>query len=329
MNRRKALLVLSALTTSVVGTQAVLGQSLKPIPRVTILFFGRSSSSNSGGREEFRRGMLDNGYVDGKNVLFEEIYIGERSNKLPEIISDILVRKPAVIVLTGSQTVRAAKLATSTVPIVANGMSDPVEQGFAISLAHPGGNITGFTTLAEELVNKRLEVLLEIVPKAKRIGYLANPANPTNSKRITQVEAAAKRLGLTVFVFNATSETEFDQALKLITKERVDALLVGVDALHLLFRQKIIDALAKNRMPAIHGFTASALDGGLMSYSPNQKGSYLKVARLVHQILNGANPGDLPIEQPTQVDLFLNLGTAKQLGIKFPQSILVRADRVI
>lgn len=249
--------------------------------------------------------------------------------RLPEAIRDLLSRKPDVLVVGGSQAVHAAKAATSSTPIVMVSIADPAGQGIVASLSRPGGNITGNAILSEVLATKRLELLHEILPKAKRLGFLANPSNPVTPLILNPLRTAALKLGVDVIQFNASNVGELDEALKSIASRRIDGLIISQDVLAYVYGNRIADFLFRNRVPAIHGFSESVLAGGLISYAPSIEEYYRNAARFVARILNGAMSGDLPIEQPTRMEMFVNLKTAKALGITIPSTVLLRADRVI
>lgn len=241
-------------------------QSLSTLPRVAILHVG-SPESDKQERAAFAEGLRKQGYSDGKNMVLDESYIAGRNDKLPEIIREILARKPAVLVVGGSQSVHAARGATRTVPIVVYSMADPVGQGIVQSLAHPGGNITGIAILSEILIAKRLEILTETLPAARKIGHLSNPQNPMASALAGYASAAAKKAGVELVVLSASSASELQQVLKGLTRKNVDALLLGQDATLIVHRDLILKALAASRVPAMHGFSLLAEEGGLMSYS--------------------------------------------------------------
>ncbi len=302
-------------------------QTPAALPRVAILHIGTPETDKER-RLDFLQGLREQGYVDGKNLLLDETFVAGRDARLPEIIVEILGRKPAVLVVGGSQSVRAAKTATATVPIVVYSVADPVGQGIVPSLSRPGGNITGIAILSEILIAKRVEILLEVVPNARRIAYLANPKNPVMTALANVASTAAKRLGATVTVVKASNEAEIEEALKGITRRRFDAVLMSGDVTAFTNRKMIAELLALNRVPAMHGFAENVDAGGLMSYSAG-RGSSRHSATFVSRILKGAKPGDLPFEQPTQMELVLNVKAAKNLGITFPLTVLLRADRVI
>ena len=324
MNRRAVILhVLAALLLP-----GALFAQPAPVPRVAIIHTGTPETDRPF-RKSFAQGMRERGYVNGKNVILEEVYAAGGDQRLPELIADLLRRKPAVLLVGGGQAVQAAKAATSSVPIVVYSMADPVGQGVAASLARPGGNITGIAILSEALVGKRLEILLEVVPKARRVAYLMNPRNPAAEKIFASAEVAARNLGVVLTGFRASNAAEIGEALKAIAKQRADAVLLTQDTTAYTFRKLIADSLAASRIPAMHGFGEAVVEGALMSYSANLNENRRHAASFVDRILKGANPGDLPFEQATHMEMVVNTRAAKGLGITFPQTVLLRADRVI
>ncbi len=280
-------------------------------------------------REVFAQGLREHGYVAGKNVILDERFAEAGTDRLPEAIRNLLSRKPDVLVVAGSQAINAAKAATTTVPIVMVSVADPVGQGLVASLARPGGNITGNAILAEVLVTKRLELLWEVIPKAKRVAYVANPTNQSTPAVVSQLRAAARALGIDIVLFNASTIDELEEVLKDAARQRVDALMINQDVMSFIFRKRIAESISRIRIPAMHGFSETVVEGGLISYSASTLEFYRNAAKFASRILKGAKPGDLPIELPTKMEMFVNLKTAKALGIAIPQSVLLRADRVI
>ncbi len=298
------------------------------LPRVAIVYNG-TPEIDKNDRDTFEQAMRSDGYVDGKNMVLDSVFIGGRNEGLTRAIRDLIGRKPAVIVVWNSQATHAAKAATTTIPIVMGAVGDPVGQGYVASLARPGGNITGNATLTLALGAKRLEILKELVPKATQVGYIVNVANPGYPVAMQHVEASARNLGIRVVQFRATNEAELDSALLAVAAARMDAVIMTGDPLGNLHRRKIVESLSRTRMPAIHSFAEAVVDGGLISYTGDRAEFSRSAARFVDRILKGAKPADLPIEQPTKFNLVVNLKTAKALGITIPQTVLLRADRVI
>jgi putative ABC transport system substrate-binding protein len=235
-----------------------------------------------------------------------------------------------LIVASGTPASFAAKQATSTIPLVMGALAaNPVETGLVASLARPGGNVTGNTTLGAEVGAKRLEFVKELVPRATQIALLWNPDNPANVRIHAELVEKAPTVGLKLFSVRVRTAEEFDGALALLAKERPDALLLTADPMHQLHMGQVIEFAAKQRLPAIYNTKDSVMAGGLMSYGANQPELYRRAATYVAKILNGAKVGELPVEQPTKFELVINLKTAKALGLKIPPSVLARADEVI
>jgi putative ABC transport system substrate-binding protein len=253
--------------------------------------------------EAFRQGLRNLGYVEGKNVAFEVRASGGKAKRSVYFANELVRLKVDVIVAGGSTNIKAAKDATSTIPIVMSGVNDPIALGFVASLAHPGGNITGVSNLAPELSGKRLELLREMLPRVSYVAHLQ--------------------------VFEVDGEAELEKAVAAAKKQRADALMQIEAGAFYPYQQQIIGLAAKNRLPAIYNRRIDAEVGGLMSYGLNAAERVQVVAALVGKILKGAKPADLPIEQPTKFELVINLKTAKQIGLTIPPNVLARADRVI
>lgn len=279
----------------------------------------------------FRQGLADAGYTEGKNLTIEFRWAERRYDRLPTMAADLARHHVAVIVATGgSPTVLAAKAATSTIPIVFTLGNDPVRLGLVASLNRPGGNITGVSVLTLELAAKRLEVLHALVPKASVIGILENPDNPAVAGPEPQAtQEAARSLGLQLVVLNARNEEEIAAAFAKIAEVHAGALLVGSDALLEARREQLIALAARYAVPTLYSETGIVAAGGLASYAANFNVAYREAGVYVGKILDGAKPAELPILQPSSVELAINLKTAKALGLTVPQSLLMRADEVI
>jgi putative tryptophan/tyrosine transport system substrate-binding protein len=277
----------------------------------------------------FRDGLKDAGYVEGQNLAIEYRWAEGQYDRLPILAAELVRRPVAVIVAGGIPAVFAVKAATSTIPVVFNAAGDPVRLGIVSSFNRPGGNITGVSFLGAEPVAKRLELLLEVVPKASVIGVLENPANPRADLDIAEVQAAARTMGKEIVIAKATSERDFDAAFAMLVQRRVGALLVPSDSLFFVQREELIKLVAQHALPAIYDIREFASAGGLLSYGPSFTDDYRLIAGQVVEILKGAKPADMPVLQPTKFELVINLKTAKALGLTIPQSILLRADEVI
>jgi putative ABC transport system substrate-binding protein len=278
--------------------------------------------------EAFRQAMRDLGYVEGKNYVLEIRGGGAEADRLA---AELVRLKVDIIVAGGTPALRAAIKATSTIPIVMRASTDPVEGGFVPSLARPGGNITGATSITVDLSEKRFELLAEAVPGVRRIAVL------TTSQRVAagessvykKLEAVARVLGVKLHVMSARDPDTIDKAFVAMTKERAQALLVTPNPRYLQHGEHIINHAAAHRLPAIYYQPIFVENGGLMSYATNNADEYRRAAVYVDKILKGAKPADLPIEQPTKFELVINLRTAKQIGLTIPPNVLARADRVI
>jgi putative ABC transport system substrate-binding protein len=279
----------------------------------------------------FRRGLTETGYVEGKNVAIEFRRAEGHYDKLPALAADLVSRHVAVLVATGGvASARAAKAATSTIPILFFGVTDPVGSSLVESLGRPGGNITGVSILDLELLAKRVELLHEMVPRATVIALLVNPANNRGAEsNAREAQEATHSLGLQLHVLQARSEQDFDAAFATLVQLRVGALVVASD-LFLSSRGKLIAGLAaRHAVPTMFEARDSVAAGALMSYGPNLSEAYRQVGIYTGKILNGAKPADLPVLQPTTFELVINMKTAKEIGLTIPQSLLLRADEVI
>jgi putative tryptophan/tyrosine transport system substrate-binding protein len=279
--------------------------------------------------EAFRQGLRERGWVEGRNAVIEWRFAEGRMERFPDLAADLVRLKVDLIVTTGGPAARAAKQATTTIPIVAVAVSDPVGQGFVASLARPGGNVTGLATLFPELAVKRLGLLKEILPGVSRVAVLWNAANPGNVIILRGVQAAARTLGVTLQSREVRGPDDFEAAFAKMSRERHDALMILDDPLLFQYRASIVDFAAKKRLPTMHPFRESVEAGGLIAYSVNLAELNRRAAEYVDKILKGADPAELPIEQPQKFELVINLKTAKALGLTIPPSLLQRADQVI
>ena len=318
--RRRFLLASSALLAA-----PLLRAQTSAMPVIGYLSNG-SAGPSSRVVEAFRRGLGEAGYVEGKNVVIEYRWADGRFDQIPRFAADLVNRQVAVIVATGGAvTWVPAKVASTTIPIVFSGGTDPVKLGLVASLGRPGGNATGVTSNSVELSAKRLQLLRALVPTATLISVLVNdPYEP-----VDEFQATARAIGQQVLIVNARSERDFDAAFAEIVRKRAGALLVGPSAFLLTQRAQLVALTTKHAIPACYPFPDYVDAGGLMSYGDNPAERSRLVGVYAGRILKGAKPADLPVLQPTEYELALNLRTAKTLGIKIPQSILVRANRVI
>jgi putative ABC transport system substrate-binding protein len=280
--------------------------------------------------EAFRQGLRDHGYVDGRTIVLEYRWGEGQPERFRDLATELVRLKVDVIVAGGTMAIRAAKQATGTIPIVMALGGDPVSWGFAASLARPGGNLTGVSVgFDERLGGKWIELLKEALPELRHLAVLRNPDVIGPYAVYTEASAAARGLGLTLYSLEARRAEEIEKAFAAMTRERVGALLVLPSALYNAERQRLVELAARNRLPAMYEHREFVDVGGLMSYGPNLPDLFRRPASYVDKILKGANPGDLPIEQPTKFELVINMKTAKGLGLAIPSSLLLRADRVV
>jgi len=281
--------------------------------------------------EAFRQGLRERGYIEGQNLLIEDRYAEGSQERLRDLAAELARLPVDVIVAEGAAAIRAAQHATRTIPIVMAATSDPVEEGFVASLAHPGGNITGLSFLGAELPGKRLELLKETVPQSTRIAVLANPAYPAYETTMHNLTGAARALGLHLHVVEVHRADELDTAFAALTQAGADAVMVIPDAVLLNSErgQVVADLAATHRLPVMYGWREWVVAGCLMSYGPSRPGMYRRVAIYVDKLLKGANPAELPVEQATTFELVINLKTAHALGLTIPPRLLFQADEVI
>ena len=277
----------------------------------------------------FHQGLSETGYVEGRNVAIEYRSADGQYDRLPPLAADLVRRRVNVLAATGTPTGLPAKAATTTIPIVFVTGSDPVEQGLVANLNRPGGNLTGATTLAVELGQKRMELLRELVPTATLIGVLVNPTGPNLKTVLRDLHAAARTLGLPIHVLHASTERDFDTVFATLVRLRAGALVIGTDTFFNSQSGKLAVLTVRHAVPAIYQYREFAAAGGLMSYAGSITDAYRLAGVYTGRILKGEKPSDLPVQQSTKAELFINLTTAKALGITIPQSILTRADEVI
>ena len=282
---------------------------------------------NAANVQGFRQGLRELGYVEGASFAIEYRSADGQDRQFPGLASELVRLKVDLILTRGTPAALAAKNATGTIPVVIIGVGDPVGQGLVASLAHPGGNVTGLSAAVTEIYPKRVQLLRELVPRAARIAGLFNMSNPALPAQWKEIERAARSLDIEPYLLDVRKPEDLEPAFKAATRQRSDALIVGLDTLTQAHQWVIVDLAAKYRLPAIYASTEFAR--GLVAYGVNYPEMYRRAARFAHKIFKGARPADLPVEEPTAFELVINLKTARALGLTIPQSLLVRADHVI
>ena len=269
------------------------------------------------------------GYVEGQNLIVEYRSADGRTERLPDLVSELLRLNLDLIVVRGTPEIIAIKNANTRIPIVMSAVVDPVGLGLAASLNHPGGNITGMSSIVTEIEPKRLEILREIVPAMKRMALLGDFRNSAVAMQWDEVQTAARSLALEVERFDVRSSEDISRAFEATVGDHVDAIRIGVDGTTRPNRRLIIELASKYKLPAIYAAREFAIDGGLIAFAADYGDLYLRTATIVDKVLKGANPAEIPVEQPTKFDLVVNLKTAKSLGITIPYVLVARADEVI
>lgn len=308
---------------------AVGAQPARNVPRVgLLLLFGTPGQPNSL-VDAFRGGLRDLGYVEGQTVLIDYRWAEGQEQRLTDHAADLVRLKVAVIVTSGTPATMAARAATRTIPVVMTNVGDPVGSGIVASLARPGGNVTGLSLLDAELDGKRIELLKEAAPHLSRLAILWSANDPGMTLAFGRVETAARALGLALQNLGVREPAEFPRAFEAAGAGHADALFVTAQPFTNQHRAQILDLVAKHRLPAIYTLRSFVDAGGLMSYGPSQADQYRRAATYVDRILKGAQPADLPVEQPTKFELVINLRAARALGLTIPAGLLQRADQVI
>jgi putative tryptophan/tyrosine transport system substrate-binding protein len=324
MHRTLALLVTLALGL-LVAPLAAEAQPPTKVPQIGVLW----PIADDPVLGAFRRGLRDLGYVEGQNIVMAYRYAQGQDDLLPGLAAELVRLNVDVILTWGVVAARVAKQATATIPIVNGSMSDPVATGLVASLARPGGNLTGLTSISAALASKRVELVKDLVPGLSRLAVLAT-ANPTARLVVTETEVTAQSLGIALQAVEVRSPDDFEGAFSAMARERAGALIVAGD---LLFAQpnlrRLVDLAAQHRLPAMYSQKDYVEAGGLMSYAPNRRDLFRRAAIYVDKILQGAKPADLPVEQPMQFELVINLNTAQALGLTIPPTLLFQATEVI
>jgi ABC-type uncharacterized transport system substrate-binding protein len=318
-NRRRLLIFLAAC--ALMPLSASYAQQRAKIRRVGII-------DNTPMWDPFRQGLRDAGYVNGRNIAIEYRSAEGEPDRLVKAAMELAGLPVDVIVVFGTPATRAAKQATSTIPIVAISIGDPVKVGLVASLAKPGGNMTGNSNVGPDVSSKRVQLIKEAIPHVSQLAFLWNPDNASNAVQFEEVRIAAPKVGIKLLSVPARDFNDFDGVIAAILNQRPHALLMSNDPLHQRHFERIVGALMKNRLPVISLTIENVAAGGFMSYGASQPELFRSAAVYVHKILQGARPADLPFEQPTIFELAINLKTARTLGIRIPESVLVRADKV-
>ena len=325
----KKILVWLLVTFFLANVCVAHAQQPTKIPRIGYLS-GTSPSAIVARTEAFRQGLRELGYVEGKNIVIEYRAAEGKLDRLPALAAELVRLKVDIIVTTGPSVTRAAKEATNTIPIVMTQDGDPVASGFVASLARPGGNVTGLSTLAPELSGKRLELLKETIPKLSRVAVFGTSTYPGNAQSLKEVELAAKAFGVKLQYLDILDPKDIETAFRAASKGRADAVLFmvagGVAQAH---RTEIVELAVKSRLPVMFDRSEFVEAGGLMFYGVNYNDLARRAATYVDKILKGRTPADLPVEQPVKFEFIISLKAAKQIGLTIPPNVLVRADRVI
>jgi len=326
----KKVVLLSIVIATVLLTVAVVAdaQQATKIPRIG--YIGTNSPTTNAARiEAFRQGLRALGYVEGKNIVIEWRWAEGQLDRLPALTAELVRLKVDIIVSAGPALTRLLKDATKTIPIIMGFDNDPVGNGFVASLARPGGNITGLSTLAPEISGKQLELLKETLPKLSRVAVLGNSTLPGSAQALKEIELAGRGFKVKLQFLDVLNPKDIKTAFRAAVKGRAEAVLVLQNPILSYNRKQVIDLAVKNRLPVIYDRTEFVEDGGLMTYSVNIADLDRRAATYVDKILKGRTPADLPVEQPMRFEFIINLKAAKQIGLTIPPNVLVRADKVI
>ena len=323
MRRRQFIALLGGAAAWPLAAQA---QQAAKVFRIGFLFYGSSGPSPE--LDAFQQGLREFGYIEGQNIAVEYRFASGQVERLRDLATELVRLKPDVIVTPATPASLAAKQATGTIPIVFAGVADAVGAGLIANLARPDGNVTGLTSISAELGGKRLELLKRLVNNASRVAVLYNPDDRSNVLLLKELQEAAPALTLTLQPFEVREPSEFEGAFAAMTRDRADAMFGAAGILTFQHRQTIVDLAANSRLPTLWGHRQFVEAGGLMSYAVNFYDQIRRTAAYVDQILKGAKPGDLPVQQPTKFEFILNLKTAKALGLTIPPDVIAIADEV-
>jgi putative tryptophan/tyrosine transport system substrate-binding protein len=325
MERRAFLATLAGFLAAPLAVDA---QSAKG-PRIGYLSVGSASDPRRIALQDaFRKGLHDLGYIENKTISIDARFAADY-DQLADPAAELVRLPVALIMAYSTPAAKAAVGATRSIPIVMSGVIDPVATGLVANLGRPGGNVTGLSLMAPELVGKQMQLLKELVPKLSRVAVLWNPANPSGASQLREAKAAARTLNLQLQALEARRSSDLDRVVAAMTKERANGLIVLVDGMLIDSRTQIAHLVEKARLPTVYGLREHVEAGGLMFYGASPNDLNRRAATFVDKILKGAKPGDLPVEQPTKFEMVINLKMAKALGLAIPQSILLRADEVI
>jgi putative ABC transport system substrate-binding protein len=327
LRRRRFIAAFGAATAWAVGSVPALAQRGR-MRRIGILET-IPANRNRPNLSALLAGLREHGYIEGQDLQIEYRSADGEADRFPALAADLVRLRPDLIVTRGTPATRAAKTATDTIPIVFTAIGEPVGAGVITTLARPGGNVTGLSAFATELAGKRIELLKDAFPAIARVGFLHNMANPVAPPEWQAIEGAARALGIAAELFDVRREPDIAAAFKEMRQHKTDALYVGIDALTQARGRMIVDLAAEQRLPTVYISREFVNMGGLLSYGPSFPDLYYRAAGLIDKIFKGAKPGELPVEQPTKLELIVNLKTAKALGLRIPSSVMVRADEVI
>jgi putative ABC transport system substrate-binding protein len=321
-------LVLAVAINLALAPFAAESQQAGKVARIGYLAPG-TATTNAGLRKAFTDGLRDHGWIEGKNIAIEYRWAGDLQSTLDALAAELAGLPLDLIFAVNTPAALATKRTGTRLPVVFAQVSEPVAIGLVESLARPGRNFTGLTTINRELMSKRPELLKETLPGLTRVGHLANPGYEAHKAQVTEMTAAARALGLTLHLAEVRSPSEFEGALARMTTAHVGAFIVQQDDLFVANRVLLIDLAAQRRLPGMFVFSFYPQAGGFMSYGANAEDLYRRAAEYVDRILKGAKPSDLPVERPAKFELVINAKTAKALGLTIPQTVLLQADRVI
>jgi putative ABC transport system substrate-binding protein len=326
MNRRELITLLGG---TIAAAWPLMARAQKKGSPWLIGFLSPRSVSDANFIDDFRLGMQDLGYIEGKDFVIEARYGNGEYRRLPSLAQELVQLNVDVIVAVASPAIRAAQQATATIPIVIAGTGDPLASGLVASLGHPGGNTTGLSLLSPDISTKHVQFLMMLVPTLSRVAVVLNPGSSTRASVLGAVENAGRKTGIAILPLDAGTPQDIERVFVTITQERADAVLVMPDAFLVGQGPQIAELASRHLLPSIAEYREYVQRGGLMSYGPSFANSYRRAATYVDKILKGAKPGDIPIEQPTKFEMFINLKTAKAIGMRIPDGLLSLADAVI